>query len=852
MRLPFALKLALREARSTARRLGVYMGAITLGVAALVAIDGYRANAVDTVRRDARRLLGADLRLGSNSEMPDSIRTFVDSLGRTGAEIARVTGTLSMAVGPAADGTVGGGNARLAQLRAVEGGFPFYDEWTTEPAGLWPQLRASDDALVEPSLLVMLDAEVGDTLTVGFARFRIAGTVTNLPAEFGFRGAIGPRIFIAAHRLPATGLVQFGSMVRYETFVRMPRGAEVQRFVDAHHDRFRRAQISFDTAEDQGEEIAEALSAMSRFLGLVGLTALLLGGLGVASAVNVFVKEKRATVATLRCLGATQSTAFLAYLVQSVLLGFIGAVLGAILGVLTQAALPFVLGNTIPVRVDFALELPAILIGIGIGIGIATLFALLPLLEVRGITPLQALRHDVEPVQRKDPLRWLAYAALVGIVVALSFWQAPDWRPALGFSAGILVTVLVLRGSAEALIRILRVSFPKRASFVVRQGVANLFRPHNQTAAVTVALGFGVYMLTALWLVQRNVLARFEVDDMSAQANLVAFDIQSDQSARLDSLVRAFGGVPRSEPIVTARISAVNGASVDSILGGQQARNVEPWALRREYRNTYRNELSASEEIIAGAWWDASERAGGDTARISIEEDVARALDVGLGDAITWNVQGRTIDSRITSLRSVDWARLDTNFFVIFEPGTLDDAPQSFVMLARIEDDAQRARLQSAIARSIPNVSLLDLALVQRTVERILGNATLAIRFIGGFAILGGVLVLAGAIAAARYQRLRESVLLRTLGATRMQVRAILVTEYAALGALAGLAGSLLAVAASWALVKFLFELEFSMPLLAPIVAAAATAALAIALGLLNSREALRSTPLAALREATG
>ncbi len=654
----FAVRHALREARSGMRRFGMYTAAITLGVAALVAINAYRANIVDAVRTDAQRLLGGDVRLQSDSPFPDSVGALLDSLTQSGARVAHVTATLSMGtIRPLSAPDSGG--ARLVQLRAIDSPYPFYDEWRTTPPAAWPPPAEHREALVEPSLLLQADAQIGDSVQLGRARFRIAGTVDNLPGELGFRGAAGPRVYIARAHLEETGLVTLGSITRHQAFVQLDRPADAQRFVDRYHDRLRGMQISFETAEQQGEELAEAVSTLSRFLGLVGLTALLLGGLGVGSAVNVFVREKRAVIATLRCLGATQAQAFTAYLLQAALLGLAGATAGVVLGTLVQAVLPHLLQGALPFDVDFRVRPVPILSGLAVGLLVAVLFALLPLLEIRGITPLQAIRQEVEPVRRRfDPLRAGAWLLLAAGVTALAIWQAGDWRPGIAYAAAIATAILLLLVCASVLVMVTRRWFPERASFVVRQGIASLFRPHNQTTAVTVALGFGVFIISAMLLVQHNLVERFDVRALGSQPNLVGFGIQAGQRDSIAATLSAAGAGARIEPIVTARIAAINGVPVDSLLNSARARDIEPWALRREYRNTYRDTLTATETLIAGEWFDQEERgargASRDVpARVSIEEGVAGSLDVGIGDRITWDLQGLEVESAITSVRQV-------------------------------------------------------------------------------------------------------------------------------------------------------------------------------------------------------
>ncbi|MCI0434838.1 MAG: FtsX-like permease family protein [Gemmatimonadetes bacterium] len=847
MNLLFAARLARRELRSTWRRTGVYTGAITLGVAALVAINSYRVGVVDAVLNESRALLGADVRVSSGRVFPDSVVAVVDSAARARVPVARVTGTISMALAAS-------GRTRLLQIRGVEPGYPFYGAIETDPIGLWPLDGAASDALVERALLVALDVEVGDSLRIGERAFRIAGVLTRPPIEIGFRSAIAPRVFIPAPQLAGAGLLGFGSLADHEVYLRLPDDVERQQFVDRNHGLFARQQVRMVTAQDEGEELAEGLAAVTRFLGLVGLTALLLGGLGVGSAVHVFVRDKRTTIAVLRCLGATQGTAFAAYLGQAALLGLAGAALGAVLGIAIQAVLPFVLGSTIPVEVPFRVFWSHVAAGLGIGVWVSIVFALLPLLEVRGIPPLQALRYAVEEAPRRfDIGRLAAFGALLASVLALALLQAPEPGVGFAFAGGLAGVLLLLRTAAWMLMRAVRRLFPRRASYPIRQGVASLFRPDNQTAAVTVALGFGVFLIAAILSIQRSLLVVFRVDDVAAGPDVIAFDIQADQRAGVIAAFTAAGlEAPGMTPIVPARIARVNGETVEQILSGARASEVEPWAYRREYRHTYRAQLSAAESLVAGEWWDDSSVGppAGRLPRISVEAEIASSLGISVGDTITWDLQGARIETRVASIRSVDWARFDTNFFVVFEPGVLEAAPQTFIAIARVGDAERIAALQRDIVRSHPNVSMLDLTLVQDVMQRIVNRVTLAIRFMGLFCVAGGILVLAGALSASRFQRLRETVLLRTLGATRRQIRQVLFTEYAALGSLAGIAGTGLGAVAAWLLVRFFFELRFDLDVLPLLWLLAGTAVLAIGIGVTGSRSVVRRPPLAVLREA--
>jgi putative ABC transport system permease protein len=866
---PFALAMARREARASRRRLALYMSSITLGVAALVAINSFRENVTAAINAEARTLLGADLELASRQPFDSLIEGILDSVQREGVALSRVTSFASMALA-----TRRGGGSRLVEVRAVGGAFPYYGTIETDPPGLWPRLQEERFALVDPALLVQLGASLGDTLGIGETTFPMAGVVTRTPGEIALRTAIGPRVFIPARHLAETELLQFGSTARYRAFLRLPSDAAVQRFLNRNVQTLRDRQVGFDTVSERQDELADSMDLLARFLGLVGLVALLLGGVGVASAVNAFARDKLPIAAVLRCLGATQRDVFVIYVLQAAVLGLAGAAAGVVIGLAVQAQLPNLLSDFLPIEVGVTPDWLTALAGLGIGTWVAVLFALLPLLAVRNVSPLSALRRDFEYRARpRDPARRLTLALLAATVLAISLWQAPSYEWGLSFTAAVAVTAVLLWASAAGLARSARRFFPRRASYALRQGIANLFRPHNQTGTVTLAVGFGAFLIATLYVVQRNLLDQVALDTRPDRPNLVMFDIQPDQAAGVTELLQSRGHtIVQRTPMVPARIAAVNGRTVRELLADSGDWRASRWALRREYRNTYRDTLVESEALVAGRWWDDDRapdpaeaqypRTAGDGARhadrqsrepdvcrISVEEDLAAELHAGLGDRITWNVQGTLIETEIASLRRVNWARFEPNFFVVFEPGALENAPQNIVLLARVNDPMERAVIQRDLVLQYANIAVVDLTLVQQTLDRILGSVSLAIRFMALFSIAAGLVVLVGAIATSRFQRMRESALLKTLGASRAQVARIVATEYCAIGLVGALAGMLLAGAAGWALTRFLFEVPFRLPAV-PLAALGLGAAVATtAVGLANSVRVFRSTPLAVIRE---
>jgi putative ABC transport system permease protein len=853
------------------------MSAISLGSAALVAIDSFADNVNQSVREQSRAVMGGDLAFRSRTPYKPAQIALLDTIRRaTNASYARVVTFPSMAFVPRTGGT------RLSQIRAVSDNYPFYGEITTTPAGQWPVLRAGANALVDPSLLAALNAHIGDTLSLGYARFRIIGTLKSVPGTPGVAEIIGPRVFISERYLEATQLLVFGSTAEYNTMAKLPDRADPGKAIKPFRQSLTKAQLRFQTVTESENQANRSIDQLSRFIGIVGLIALLLGGVGVASGVRAYVARKIDTVAILRCLGASSGQVLAMYVAQAAVMGLIGAMVGAALGVAIQFGLPSVFKDFLPVDVKVALEPEAILTGIIIGGWIALIFALRPLLALRNVSPLQTLRRDADSevlrMRWNDWPRIAVNVALMASVVGIGVLRAANVKQGLWISTATGGAIAVLVAGAALLSWIARKTLRTRWRYEIRQGVANLYRPANQTRSVVLSLGFGAFLITTLYLVQSNLLKQFQVSMDASNANLVFFDVQEDQRSAVDSLIRAGGHrVLQTAPVITMRIVSINGRTVDQIAAdtlrkatrenatsrerprsdarpgdraGRSGAGRPSWALRREYRSTYRDSITSSEKIVKGKWFSSAALAAHhDTGEVSIAQDVAEELRLKVGDVVTWDVQGVQVPSRVTSLREVTWERFQPNFFAVFSPPTMESAPKQYVLLSSVNGAPAVAKLQRDVVSRFPNVSSLDLSLIKDAVARISAKVTAAIRFMALFSLAMGIPVLFSAVAATRRERIREGVLLKTLGATRAQIVRILLAEYSLLGALGSLTGMLLAIAGGWGLTHFVFDSPFSPALGAAAGIAGAMLALTIAIGLLAGRDVFKETPMTALRD---
>ena len=844
------VRFAWQDSRGMRRRLALYVSAMALGVAALVAIRSFGINLERAVEEQAKEVFGSDLEVRRSATFPDSTTALLDSLQReTGAAVVHEATFPSMARFPASAG--GEGRARLVQVRAIDGPYPLYGRARTTPARAAAQIgRDTTGALADATLLLQMGAEVGDSVQVGRRTYPIVGQVDGVPGQTDIGGLVGPRVYIPLAAIDST-LLGFGSRARYAVQYRFPDEATA---LDLVRPRLDAADVRYETAGEEQQEVTEASGYLSRFLSLVGFVALLLGGIGVASSMSVYVSEKAETVATLRCLGVSSGRVLAVYALQALALGFVGAALGAALGVLVQRTLPLVFAGFLPVDVSNHVVPRALAEGLGVGLVTALLFAMLPLVSVRRVPPLRALRDDARATGT-DPARWALAALLVAAVAGFAWLQTRSALGAAAFVGGTAGVFALLAGAAVVVRAVVRRVVRPGLPWAWRQGLANLHAPGNQTLVLLLTMGLGVFLVLALGLVQRSILDQVALPAAEDGApDVVLFDVQPDQRDSLRQLVTDQGlPVVDEVPLVSMRIAALDGVPVDTLretadasFAGREG-GPERWTLTREYRSTYRDQTVDSEVVTAGRF-EGTAAPDAAVVPVSIEQDLAEDLDVTLGSRITWDVGGVEIESVVTSLREVDWARVQPNFFAVFPVGPLDEAPQTAILLTRAGTAERSARLQSAVVDAFPNVSAVDVRLVLEVVSRVLDRVAFVLRFMALFAVLTGLVVLAGAVRVALAQRTREAVVLRTLGASRAQVRRILLAEYALLGLLAALTGGLLAVAGAWGLARFAFDIPFRPDLAWLGWALVIVPALTAVVGLAGSRGALRQPPLAVLR----
>jgi len=832
--------MALRDSRRSRARLLLFTSSIILGISALVAINTFGHNIKQDINTEAKGLLGADIELGTRRAPDSTQQALLDTMPGTLAQQANFNSVVLL---PNNKG------AQTFRVQAIEPGFPFYGRIKTQPPEAAQTFHAQKQVLMDPVVAQKYDLKVGDSIKLGALYLTIAGTVEQAPGQTQMGNAIFPPVFIPFDLLPATKLVRKGSRVSYNFSYKLPDSVNADALADSLRTGAEKAAIRISTVQSRKERLGQAYTFLTGFLNLVAFIALILGALGVGSAINIYVKSKVQTVALLRCLGASGRQAMLIFLIQICIMGFMGALAGALAGTLLQLALPALFNQFLPMTISTQLSGLAIVQGMVTGLLIAVLFGLLPLINVRRIPPLATLRASLSQQNGKvDPLRFPVFVAIVLLILGFAFQQVGQWDSAIFFTLFIGVSFGILTLAARLLMWLTRRILPRlRVGFVTRQAIANLHRPNNQTLILLVSIGLGTALISTLFLTQGLLLGQLQLDGQRQETNLIMYDVQQSQLDSVHQVAKTHNlKLLQEVPLVTMRISHVDGQSVAQIKQDTASKRSFR-ALSNEYRVSYRDSLLKSDALLKGSLGTPPAQPQ-DSIFISVEDRIARSLKLELGTPVRFNVQGLPLQTYVGSIREVNWAQMDPNASIIFPSNVLEQAPQIYAITANM-DPEQAIATKTALVKAVPNISMLDLGQLIRLVGEVVGKIAFVIQFMALFSIVTGLLVLIGSVVISKFQRIRQSVLLRTLGASRKQVLAMTSIEYILLGSLAALTGTGLSVAGAALLAEFVFEIPFTMPWLNLVLTWLFVTVLTLVVGLLNIRSIVNHPPLQVLRQ---
>jgi len=830
-------KMAWRDGKASSSRLLLFMASIILGIAAVVSIQLFSENLKQNIQRQSKALMGADFIIDSRQLPNKKVQAIIDSLGPDASEV----NFSSMAAFPKNGGT------KLVQVRGIEGSFPFYGTLDTEPSSAASTYQKTGGALVDATLMLQYDLSPGDSIKLGVLTLPIVGALKSIPGSTAISTSVAPPVLIPFRFIAETELLQVGSRKEYQYFFIAPPTMDLA-LLDKDLDPVLDAEnADLDTHTSTSQRIGRSYGNVSKFLNLAAFIALLLGCIGIASSVHIYIKEKLADVAVLKCLGATRKQTFLIYLIQIAGMGFIGGIIGTSIGIVLQQAFPLILKEFLPFDVQILITPQPIIMGLMLGVLMSILFALLPLLNTWYVSPLEVLRGSEENTVKSRKARFLTLAAILLFIFLFSFWLLKDAFFALAFVLGILITFSILAGIAALFMKAIKKYFPVAWGFTARQSLLNLFRPNNQTMVLILAIGLGTFLISTLYFTKDILLAKTALENNAENANIILMDVQTGQREAVANSMTPKGlSVIDNISIITMRMHSINGKLANDIRKDSSSK-VNEWVLNHEFRTTYRDALIASEELTEGTW--IPEIASGDPIMISISDDLAQNARVEVGDQIIFNVQGVLMETTVGSIRKVDWARMQMNFSIIFPKGVLENAPQFHVLTTYVPDNASSAALQRDLVKKFPNVTVLDLRQMYNIVEDILDKISWVINFMAFFSMLTGLIVLIGSVRTTKYQRIKESVLLRTLGAKSKQILKITAFEYLYLGVLGSLVGILLSLLSSQLLAVLLFKEPFVPSVVPFLVFLPGITALVLLIGLSNIKSVLNSPPLAVLRK---
>jgi putative ABC transport system permease protein len=839
----FAFAFTWRELRGGLRGFGVFIACIALGVMAIAAVGSVAASLGDGIAGAGRIILGGDIAFALIQREADAAeRAFLDAHG-----------TVSVAASLRAMARTGDGRSTLVEIKAVDANYPLFGAVTDDPALPVSELFAQKDgafgAAADPALLIRLDLKTGDRITLGNATIELRSALTGEPDKLAGGIGLGPRVLMSEAALRATGLLQPGSLVRWQYRLRLPSEASNSAVTALQ----KKAQAAFPdsgweirTRGKASPQLERNVERFTQFLTLVGLTTLLVGGVGVANAAASHLARKRNVIATMKALGATGGGVFTVYCAEIIVVALFATLIGAALGAAVPFAVTGAFGALIPLPVTPSLHPQVLALSIAYGLLTALAFALWPLGRAHDISVSMLFRDQIAAERTWPRLRYVAAsAAIVASLSALAIATTYDHRVAVYFVVAAAIVFLLLRLIALATMWIAR-RWPRPRSTILRLAIGNIHRPGALTPSVVLSLGVGLALLVTVIEIDGNLHREFSAELPEHAPSFFFLDIQGTDAGRFDAFAKAQAPSSTIErvPMLRGRIVAANGVGADNLHPADESR----WVLQGDRGITYANAVPAGSRIVSGQWWSA-DYAG--EPLVSLESRTARDFDLKIGDTITVNVLGRTVTARIANLRTVDWENLGINFVMVFSPGTFAGAPHTDIATLTFADGgttAEETALIKALADAFPTVTAVRVKDALDAVDALVGKLILALRGASAITLIAAAFVLGGALAASQRFRIYDAVVLKTFGATRAQLTAAYALEYLFIGAAAAVFGVAAGSFAAALVVNRIMEFPFVWIAGAATGAALAALAVTVVLGLAGTFNALRRKPAEVLR----
>ncbi len=830
--MPLALRFALRELRGGLTGLRLLAVCLFLGVAALAGVGSLSAAIVEGLSLRGQEILGADVSIEVGA------RRGTDAERAAFADYGDVSEGVRMR---AMVGEVGAETRVLGELKAVDGLYPLYGDFRLVGGRPLQDALNGQSAVIAEALADQLGLAVGDRIEMGNATLTVAGVIENEPDRAGVGFSLGPTVMIATDTLPATGLVQPGSLFSYTYRIRMPAGADITAVEPAIKERFPDGNFDVDDRSNGAPGVRRFVERLGQFLTLVGLTALVVAGVGVGNGVASYLDSKSGTIATLKSVGATSTLIFQSYLLQVGLVALAAVAAGSAIGALVPWVIVLLAGDALPAPPELGLYPLPLLSGAAYGLLIAVAFALWPLARARVVPAARLFRAGVEPARWPGWPVLLAVGGAAAAIAALAILQAREKLFAAAFIVAALGLLLLLTLLAAA-VRWLAARLPRPKDTLLRLAIANLHRPGALTRQLVVALGLGLTLFATLAVIETNLSGQISRSIPARAPSFFFLDIPVAEVPAFEALVRrnAPGAELRLVPSLRGPVVAVDGTRVSEMEDIPDG----AWILRGDRGLTYSDAIPESNRVVAGRWWPAGYDG---PPLVSIDVEAAQALGIGVGDTLTVSVLGVEVTAEIASLREIDWDSLGFNFVMVFSPSTLRGAPHSFMATAAVAEADERPLYREA-TRAFPTVSVIRVKDVIETAAGMLTQLSAAVRSVASVAVAAGIAVLVGALAAGRRARTYDAVLLKVLGATRGQILRALLIEYGVLAAIVSGLAFVIGTAGGWYVVTQVFDLEWQTDWLPVAATVLIGAAVTVLLGLAGSWNALSARPNRVLR----